>query len=351
MRPVPEDIAETIAAWQPPGLRLALATLIKVSGSAPRDEGAKMVVAEDGRIAGSVSGGCVEAAVAHEAMAVIASGTPAIAKYGINKKMMWDVGLSCGGTIEVFIEPLLSPLPEARAGTGARCTIVRGPHSIGRTMSVSADGLALGDLGDAALTAAIRSQATERVSAGRSETIAYGDYEVFVDVSIAKPKAIIIGAVHIAMALCRMAAQAGFSVTVIDPRPALCNKERFPQAERLEVRWPDEALADIELDENAYVAVLAHDEKFDDPTLLRALPSRARYVGAIGSRKTQGLRRERLREAGLSPEAIGRLHGPIGLDIGAQSPEEIAVAILAEMIAAKYARKGLPLYSLTTVTS
>jgi xanthine dehydrogenase accessory factor len=343
MAPTTEDIAETIASWQGTGVRLALATVIKVDGSAPRDEGAKMVVAEDGRIAGSVSGGCVEAAVAEEAMTVMATGTPTIAKYGINRKMMWDVGLSCGGTIEVFIEPLAAALQGPDTTTGAVCTIVRGAKFVSKRMSVSAEGVRRGDLGDARLSAAVAAKAVALIAAGRSATVAEGDYDVFVDVTLAKPQAIIVGAVHIAVALCRMAAQAGFAVTVIDPRPTLCNSERFPDADRLEVRWPDEVLADIDLDENAYVAVLTHDEKFDDPTLLRALPSRARYVGAIGSKKTQGLRRQRLREAGVLEDAIERLHGPIGLDIGAQSPEEIAVAILAEMIAAKYQREGQPL--------
>ena len=337
-----EELTDTIAAWQRSGVRLALATVIKVNGSAPRDEGAKMVVAEDGRIAGSVSGGCVEAAVAEEAMAVLASGTPTIARYGIDRKMMWDVGLSCGGTIEVFIEPLTIAPPSSVTAVSV-CTVVRGPQFIGRKMSVSADGATRGDLGEAALNALVAAQTPELIDAGRSATLQAGAYEVFVDVTLPKPRALIVGAVHIAVALCKMAAQAGFDVTVIDPRPALCNKERFPDAARLDIRWPDDALADVVLDENTYVAVLTHDEKFDDPTLLRVLPSRARYVGAIGSRKTQGLRRERLREADVPEDAVERLHGPIGLDIGAQSPEEIAVAILAEMIAAKYQREGLPL--------
>lgn len=338
-----EDIAETIVDWQRSGTPLALATVIKVDGSAPRDEGAKMIVADDGRIAGSVSGGCVEAAVAEEARAVMTSGTPVIVRYGIDRKMMWDVGLSCGGAIEVFIEPLVSSEAAIFNSAGALCTVVRGPRFVGRKLSVSADGVSRGELGDAALTAALKKEAMELITAGRSRTITQGEYDVFVDVTLAKPQAIIVGAVHIAIALCRMAAQAGFAVTVIDPRPVLCNSERFPDATRLEVRWPDEALSDIELDENAYVAVLTHDEKFDDPTLRRALVSRARYVGAIGSRKTQAARHERLREAGITDDAIRRLHGPIGLDIGAQSPEEIAVSILAEMIAAKYQREGVPL--------
>ena len=331
-----DDLAEVVAGWRAAGLRVALATVIKVDGSAPRDEGAKMAIAEDGRIAGSVSGGCVEGAVAEAASGVIASGTPAIARYGLTRQMMWDVGLSCGGAIDVFIEPLGELSIADVDGAGAICTVVRGPaSSIGRKLAIKSDGAVRGSLGDPALDAAVTARALSIVKSGSSQTVAEGAHEIFVDVSLAPPQAILVGAVHIAIALCRMASIAGFMVTVIDPRPLLCNRERFPDAHRLVVEWPDDALATMALDDNAYVAVLTHDEKFDDPSLLRALPSRARYVGAIGSKKTQGLRRERLRAAGLTEEAIARLHGPIGLAIGAQSPEEIAVAILAEMVAAR----------------
>jgi len=338
-----DDLADTIASWRAGGAQLALATVINVAGSAPRDEGAKMVIAQDGRVAGSVSGGCVEAAVAAEARQVLEGGAPTIVRYGINRDMMWDIGLSCGGAIDVFIEPLREmPAVDPKAA-GALCTVVRGPDLIGGKLVVAADGTPRTALGGAGLSTAIGRAARELIEQGRCGVVRQGEYEIFVDVSIPSPQAILVGAVHIAVALCRMAAQAGFAVTVIDPRPLLCNRERFPDAKELLVQWPDEALAGLDLDENAYIAVLTHDEKFDDPTLLRTLPSKSRYVGAIGSRKTQAARRERLREAGVPAEAIERLHGPIGLDIGARSPEEIAVAILAEMIAAKYRHGGVPL--------
>ena len=338
-----DDIIDSITQWRARGERLALAPVIKVDGSAPRAEGAKMAISATGMVAGSVSGGCVESAVAEEAKAVIRSGTPTIARYGINRDMMWEIGLSCGGAIHVFIEPF-DALPDTRAGGAfAVCTIVRGPGGIGRKIVVAADGSITGELGNGELQAQAAALARELIDAGRSTTVAAGEHQIFVDVSIPRPQVILVGAVHIAMALCAMAVRAGFAVTVIDPRPALCNRERFPAATSLIVEWPDEALPRLMLDENTYVAVLTHDEKFDDPTLLRVLPSRARYVGAIGSRKTQALRRTRLLEAGIPAEIVERLHGPIGLDIGAQSPEEIAVAILAEMIAAKYHRMGMPL--------
>ncbi len=338
-----KDIFEDVQRWQKAGEQLALATVIKVDGSAPRSEGAKMAITASGKIAGSVSGGCVESAVAQEAQAVLTSGTPTIARYGINKAMMWDVGLSCGGAIDVFIEPLVQPLAINPEQTYAVATIVRGPRNIGSKIFIASDGTVTGTLGDAVLQATAIEQALPLMADGQSKTVTIGDIDVFIDSNVPDPRLIIVGAVHIAIGLCQMASQAGFAVSVIDPRPALCNHERFPLARALIIEWPDDALPSLPLDENTYVAVLTHDEKFDDPTLLRVLPTRARYVGAIGSQKTQAARRARLLEAGVSQDAVDRLHGPIGLDIGAQSPDEIAVAILAEMIATKYHRSGIRL--------
>jgi xanthine dehydrogenase accessory factor len=338
------DLIDTIENWRREGTDVALATVIKVDGSAPRDEGAKMAIARDGRIAGSVSGGCVESAVAQAAMEVLETNAPSIARFGINKAMMWDVGLSCGGAIDVFIEPLPEFLPAARPRTAsAICTIVRGKTGVGRKMLVEEDGKTAGSLGVSGLDGQARDAALRQIEAGQSKTLPLAGCDVFIDVSLPPARLLIVGAVHIAVALCKMATLAGFSVSVIDPRKKLCNRERFPDAAELIVDWPDDALGRMELDERTYVAVLTHDEKFDDPTLLRVLPARVRYVGAIGSKKTQAARRQRLAEAGIAADAIDRLRGPIGLDIGAQSPEEIAVAILAEMLATKYHRSGSPL--------
>jgi len=337
------DIIETVAQWQRAGERIALATVINVDGSAPREEGAKMVISASGLVAGSVSGGCVESAVAEEAMTVMQTGAPKIVRYGINRNMMWDVGLACGGSIDVFIEPLETPLPAQSHKAFAVCTIVRGPHGVGRKIVVDAQRSVEGDLANPQVQAVVVERAIELIDAGQSKTVDAGAYQIFIDANIPQPRAILVGAVHIAVALCEMAARAGFAVTVIDPRSSLCNRERFPHAAALIIDWPQGALPNIMLDDNTYVAVLTHDDKFDDPTLLAVLPSGARYVGAIGSKKTQALRRTRLLDAGVPLHAVERMRGPIGLDIGAQSPEEIAVAILAEMIAAKYQRSGMPL--------
>lgn len=334
------EIRGQIERWRRDGEQIALATVIKVDGSAPRGEGAKMAITRDGKIVGSVSGGCVESAVAEAAKDVIESGTPCIARYGINRNMMWDIGLSCGGAIDVFIEPLPELLPDAEPSrVSAICTIVRGPKNVGQKILVQDGKPSGGRFEDGTLESSVGPAAQGLIDAEQSRTLSLGEYEVFVDVNVPQARAVLIGAVHIAVALSAMASQAGFSVTVIDPRSALCNRDRFPAA-ALVVDWPQDALPKIVFDENTYVAVLTHDEKFDDPTLLHVLPTRARYIGAIGSRKTQALRRKRLIDAGIAPDIVSRLHGPIGLDIGAQSPEEIAVAILAEMIAAKYNRSG-----------
>ena len=339
-----KDIVETLERWSAAGERFALATVINVDGSAPRDEGATMLISADGKIAGSVSGGCVEGAVVDEAQSVLANGAPKIVRYGINKNMMWDVGLSCGGAIDVFIERFeAGGMPVDLSLPVAVCTVVRGPDRVGRKRIVYADGRAGGGTGDAALDRRIDELAHAALARGVAARHSTGEHQVFIVPLLPDPRLIVVGAVHIAVALCELATRAGFAVTVVDPRERLNNRERFPAARRLVVGWPEDELPGLRPDENTYVAVLTHDEKFDDPTLAYVLRCPVRYVGAIGSRKTQAQRRLRLERAGFPAATIDAVHAPIGLDIGAQSPEEIAVAILAEMIAAKHARSGTKL--------
>jgi xanthine dehydrogenase accessory factor len=337
-----KDIAETLHRWQTDGERIAMATVINVDGSAPRDEGAKMLIAASGKIAGSVSGGCVEGAVADEARDVLESGEPKIVRYGINRNMMWDVGLSCGGAIDVFIERLDEPLELPADEAFVMMTLVRGPGRIGAKRRVYA-ARAAGSTGDAQLDARIDQAASAALKRGSARTEKLGDHDVFMDPILPDAQLIIVGAVHIGMALCELGSRVGFAVTVVDPRGSLNNRERFPAARRLIVGWPEDELPKLSFNENTYVAVLTHDEKFDDPTLDHVLRQKVRYVGAIGSRKTQALRRKRLIDAGFASADVDALHAPIGLDIGAQSPEEIAVAILAEMIAARHDRSGMKL--------
>jgi xanthine dehydrogenase accessory factor len=339
-----KDVLETLERWRGAGEIFALATVINVDGSAPRDEGATMLIARSGKIAGSVSGGCVEGAVIDEAQSVFADGAPKIVRYGINKNMMWDVGLSCGGAIDVFIERFTdAAAPADFSRPVAVCTVVRGPDRVGLKRVVYAEGPASGGSGDAALDRSIDELARAALTRGSAGLQTAGEHQIFIVPLLPDPRLIIVGAVHIATALCDLAARAGFAVTVVDPRERLNNRERFPAARRLVVGWPEDELPALRPDENTYVAVLTHDEKFDDPTLTYVLGCPVRYVGAIGSRKTQAQRRLRLEGAGFSAAAIDAVHAPIGLDIGAQSPEEIAVAILAEMIAAKHSRSGMKL--------
>lgn len=340
------ELSDILARWRAEGEAIAMATVIRVDGSAPRGEGAKMLVTRSGRIEGSVSGGCVEGAVAEEAQAVLASGLPKIVRYGINRNMMWDVGLSCGGAIDVFVESLERGAMPAFEPGDVLCTVVRGPDRVGERLRASIsngrwslDGTIGSDDANRELT-----EAAESASRSQSSRVfTAGAYDIFVDPQVPQPRLVIVGAVHIAASLCEYAAKAGFSVTVVDPRERLNNAQRFPAAHRLAVGWPEDELPSMRFDENTYVAVLTHDEKFDDPTLDLVLRRDVRYVGAIGSAKTQALRRQRLIDAGIPIASVDRLHAPIGLDIGAESPEEIAVAILAEMIAAKYRHGGAPL--------
>jgi xanthine dehydrogenase accessory factor len=340
------DIIETLNRWLAEGESIAMATVINVDGSAPRAEGAKMLISRSGKIAGSVSGGCVESAVAEEAQAVLANGEPRIVRYGINRNMMWDVGLSCGGSIDVFIESLDRGLrPTFEPGVVA-CTIVRGPDRVGdryQARHSAAKPFVDSDLLGGSLSREFAEGVAEAVRTGAARVRRVGPYDIFMDPQVPQPRLVIVGAVHMAVDLCEFASRAGFAVTVVDPRERLNNRERFPLAEHLAVGWPEDELPRLRFDENTYVAVLTHDEKFDDPTLDYVLRRNVRYVGAIGSKKTQALRRSRLIDSGIAVDAIERLHAPIGLDIGAELPEEIALAILAEMIAAKYGRRGTPL--------
>jgi xanthine dehydrogenase accessory factor len=342
------DLLQTARAWTAAGERVVMATVVRVDGSAPRAEGAKMLVAASGAIEGSVSGGCVEGAVAEEARSIHEGGAARIVRYGINRAMMWDVGLACGGAIDVLVEPLPEiSLLERCFGVGARaalCTsLADGGADAATKAAVFTDGRMTGSLGDAGVDAALAAAALDQLERGASKTVTISGRDVFIDVVAPRDRLIVVGAVHIGVCLCAMASAAGFAVTVIDPRERLNNRERFPDAAELLVGWPEDELPKVAIDGNAYVAVLTHDEKFDDPSLEFALRAEPRYVGAIGSKKTHAARSERLLAAGFSRERVASVHGPIGLDIGAQSPEEIAIAILAEMIATKYGHRGAAL--------
>ena len=331
------DILSDIESWQAEGRPVAIATVVETWGSAPRPAGGKMALTSDGRIAGSVSGGCVENAVVEAGRKTLATGKPQLLHYGVSDDTAWTVGLACGGSLDVFVErldpALFEPVGEAlRTETPvAVATVIRGPEGqLGRKLALFEDGRVVGSIDDAALA-----EARSALAAGRSRRIPSGDREIFVDVLRPSPRLIIVGGVHIAVALVTLAKALGFRTILVDPRVSFGNATRFPHADEIVNDWPDASLRRLAPDSSTAVAVLTHDPKLDDPALLAALPGRAFYVGALGSKRTQEKRRARLIEAGVSAEGLARLHGPIGLPLGGRSPEEIAIAILAEIVATR----------------
>ena len=335
------DILTDIDRWRKEGETIAVATVIKTWGSAPRAVGSKMALTASGKIAGSVSGGCVEGAVAHAAEEVLRTGTPQLLRFGVTDETAWEVGLACGGTIEVFVQPLDLELYDAlRAAVVderpvATVTVVGGPAEyLGRQLLVDERGQTTGSLG---LGSSLDEHATRLAQEAQSprKRGEIHPLELFVDILLPSPTLIAVGGVHIAIPLTSLAKAVGHRTIVVDPRKAFASKERFPHADVLVQAWPDEALSRTGLTRSTAVAVLTHDPKLDDPALKIALPSPAFYVGALGSTRTNEKRRQRLLEEGLHEEDLVRLHAPIGLEIGARTPEEIALAIMAQVVAAR----------------
>jgi xanthine dehydrogenase accessory factor len=338
------DVVDAIDAWLAAGESVAMATVVETWGSAPRVAGAKMAITANGQLAGSVSGGCVEAAVVEAAGKVLATRTPQLLHFGVADETAWAVGLACGGTIDVFVAPLDRALYDAQrdALLGDRAfavaTMISGPEEpFGRQVFVETDGKTVGGFGDA--VGVLTEEALRAtLASGRSRRQALPAAELFLEVSLPAPTLVIVGGVHIAVALAPLAKGLGYRTIVVDPRPAFGTEDRFPHVDRLMTEWPDDALAQIGLTSGTAVATFTHDPKLDDPALRVALASPAFYVGALGSKRTQEKRRARLAEAGLTPEQIGRLHAPIGLDLGGRSPEEIALSVMAQIVAARNGR-------------
>ncbi len=317
------------------------AVVTSVWGSAPRPTGSSMLATADGVMAGSVSGGCVESATAVEIAGAIGSGKPKLVTFGVTDERAWEVGLACGGTIKVFVEPSVQPEVLAAArGPGGEvvATVIEGP-GLGAAVRIFDDGRAEGALGQvpagAVREAALAALKREASGTTTVETPA-GPASVFLEVYPREPRLVIFGGVHVAVALVPLAKALGYRTIVADGREAFLSRERFPAADELILAWPDEAFERVGLDRSCYVCVLSHDPKFDEPALLAALRSPAPYVGAIGSKKTQASRRDWLRSQGLDEETVARVHGPIGLDLGGRHPAETALAILAEITAVRY---------------
>jgi xanthine dehydrogenase accessory factor len=334
-----KDVLADVERWQRQGDRVAMATVIDVQRSAPRPPGAKMAVNERGEISGAVSGGCVEGAVVEIAEQILEGAPPRLQHYGIADSDAWDVGLPCGGEIDVLVQAYESGRFEELARTGGRAaevTLLEG-SAPGAKLLIEADGTRSGTLGAPELDDEAARAAEGLLWAERSERRG----PLFIDVVGPSPRLILFGAVDVAASLCTLARAAGWRPYVVDPRARFATPERFPDAEEVVVAWPDEAFTRLGgIDPATSIAVLTHDPKLDDAALEIALRSPARFVGAMGSRRAQAARRERLLAAGLSEEELDRLSAPLGLDLGGVTGEETALSILAEVVAARHGHEG-----------
>ncbi|PIE10895.1 MAG: XdhC/CoxI family protein [Rhodobacterales bacterium] len=310
-----DSIPEVALHWHRAGKAVALATVVETWGSAPRRVGAQLAISGEGEIEGSVSGGCVEGAVVVEAIEACKDGAPRLLEYGISDGDAFAVGLACGGTIRVMVEPVGAVLPVAVLEELVAARAARAPVAV----VSAADGSRRLE----------QDGYKERFRMDRSGFEENGDF-----VTIHNPplRMIIVGAVHIAQALVPMARIAGYDPVVIEPRASFGSETRFPGETILE-DWPDEAVVALGLDTRTALVLLTHDPKLDDPALQAALGTEVFYIGALGSTRSHAKRVERMQSAGLSAAQIARIHGPVGLDIGAASPAEIAVAILAQVTA------------------
>ncbi|MQA95796.1 MAG: XshC-Cox1 family protein [Streptosporangiales bacterium] len=355
------DILSPITKWFAEGESFGLATVVSTFSSAPREPGAAMAVSADGEVVGSVSGGCVEGAVYELAQEVMASGTPALQKYGVADGDAFAVGLTCGGTLYIFVEPIdaerYPELGEVAASIERRepvtvATVISGPGRIGARRVIWKD-RASGSLGGKRLDAAVDDDARGMLAQGLTGERHYGadgerrmsDLTVFVQSFAPPPRLLVFGAIDFAAAVARVGRFLGYHVTVCDARPVFATEKRFPEADEVVVKWPHAYLTEnaSEVDERTAIAVLTHDPKFDVPLLEVALRTPAGYVGAMGSRRTHDDRMQRLREAGLTESELSRLRSPIGLDLGARTPEETAVSIAAELIQLRWGGSGRPL--------
>jgi xanthine dehydrogenase accessory factor len=357
------DILDLIAKWWDAGDTFGLATVVSTFSSAPREPGAAMAVSPGGEVVGSVSGGCVEGAVYELAQEVMATGRGVLKRYGISDDTAFSVGLTCGGLIDIYVEPVSRELfPElgdivaaVRAGTPvAVATVVDGPGEVSarRVIWADPDRASRGPLGSGdRLDEAVDDDARGMLAQGTTGVRRYGpdgerrldDLSVFVQSFTPPPQMLVFGAIDFAAAVARAGKFLGYRVTVCDARPVFATASRFPDADEVVTDWPHRYLAGIDTDARTVICVLTHDPKFDVPLLEVALRRPAAYIGAMGSRRTHTDRLARLREAGLTAGELARLRSPIGLDLGARTPEETAVAIAAELIQLRWGGSGQPL--------
>lgn len=355
------DIADALRRWFEEGRDFAVATVVAVGGSAPRGPGAALAVDSDGTVIGSVSGGCVEGAVYELCVQALQDGRTVRERFGYSDEDAFAVGLTCGGVIEVLVTPVRSAAPVFRAAVSAAdrgasaalARVARGPGELlGRALLVHADGSYEGGLGGhPELERTAVAEARALLDTGRTGTVEIaedgsrcpGGVTLFVESSVPPPRMIVFGAVDFATALVRAGKFLGYHVTVCDARPVFATRARFPEADDLVVDWPHRYLRGTATDGRTVLCVLTHDAKFDIPLLETALRLPAAYVGAMGSRRTHEDRDRRLREIGLTEGELARLRSPIGLDLGARTPEETALSIAAEIVASRRGGSGAPL--------
>jgi xanthine dehydrogenase accessory factor len=350
------DVVDEVARLHEAGERFALATVVGTWRSAPRQPGAAMVVSPDGEPVGSVSGGCVEGAVYELAQEVMATGESVLQRYGVSDDDAFAVGLTCGGIIDVFVEPVDSHtyanLPEVVASARAHepvavATVVDGPGNIGAHLVIWPDRSAAG-LGSQRLDDAVVADVRGMLDHGTTGLLHIGpdgerrqdELTVFVQSFAPPPRMFVFGAIDFAAAVARVGKFLGYHVTVCDARGVFATRKRFPDADDVVVEWPHRYLAAQHVDSRAVICVLTHDPKFDVPLLEVALRTDAAYIGAMGSRRTHEDRLARLREERVPEELLTRLASPIGLDIGARTPEETAVSIAAEIVAHRWGGTG-----------
>jgi xanthine dehydrogenase accessory factor len=351
------NVIDDAELWARQGERVAVATVVGTRRSAPRPLGTKMAIGEGGAISGAVSGGCVEGAVVEEAERIMHGGAPKLIRYGFSDEEAWDVGLQCGGEIDVWIESY-DPTASSRSadgpdaltaeyaglqrsgGRGALVTLMEG-QTPGAKLLVLADGTVRGSLGTAALDEAAAGHAGQLLWGETSVLRHEGTDAFFVDVTGPPPRLFIFGAVDYAAALCSVARVTGWTPFVIDPRTRFAQAARFPDAEQVVGAWPAKAFEALGgIDQATAIVVLTHDPKLDDAALGAALASDAGYIGAMGSRNAQASRRERLVQSGFGDEQLERICAPVGLDLGAVTAHETALSIMAEIVAMRRGREG-----------
>ncbi|MDQ0785614.1 XdhC family protein [Streptomyces sp. B3I8] len=358
------DLAEELHGWLTEGRKFAVATVVAVGGSAPRGPGAALAVDSEGTVIGSVSGGCVEGAVYELCQEALADGRTVVQRFGYSDEDAFAVGLTCGGILDIMVTPVGADAPArealgralAAAASGepaAVARVVRGPDELlGRVLHVDFEGAYAGGLGghpELDRTAAIRARAL--LDVGRTGTVEVaedgshcpGGLTLLVESSVPPPRMIVFGAIDFAAALVRAGKFLGYRVTVCDARPVFATRARFPEADEVVVDWPHRYLRSTGTDARTVLCVLTHDAKFDVPLLEEALRRPAAFIGAMGSRRTHTDRERRLREVGVTAAELARLRSPIGLDLGAHTPEETALSIAAEIVAARRGGTGLPL--------